>query len=149
VSAGLAGVVHGLVTDLFDWLGDYPDDQVDAAALAVVRGDLLRPHPGTLAEAVGVLVDLVWWLDACEDDEVDPHVAVKLLEAAVSEIDGMPDEQRRTLVGVVDELATSEQHAGRHYELRFFAYGMGLADDEPEAEEPAGRQWVRPVDRGQ
>lgn len=162
--AALAGLLHGLVADLLKWLDDYPDDQVNPNAAASIQqsidwvierlpaerrerlasGD---PDPAALMTVTGLLVDLLWWLDTCEDDEVDPDVAVKLQESGAAYVDELTDEQRRRLLEVVDGLAAVEQHDGRRYELRFFPFAIGLVDDEPDAEMPPLRVWVRPEDR--
>ena len=162
--AALARLLHGLVMDLLTSLDDYPDDEVDPDAVVSIRqstdwviGRLPAEQrdrlasgssdPATLKTAIGLFVDLMWWLDTCEDDEVDPDVAVKLLENSVAYVDGLSDEQRRRLLQIVDELAASEQHDGRRYELRLFPFATGLVDDEPDDEEPRVREWVRPEAR--
>lgn len=162
--AALARLLHSLVADLLTWLDDYPEDQVDPNAVASIRqsidwvigrlpterrdrlasGD---PDPAALRTVTGLFVDLLWWLDTCEDEEVDSHVAVKLQESTAAYVDDLSDEQRRRLLEVLDELAATEQHDGRRYELRFFPFAVGLVDDEPDAEEPPVREWIRPEAR--
>ncbi|MFC6022949.1 hypothetical protein ACFP2T_43215 [Plantactinospora solaniradicis] len=162
--AALARLLHSLVADLLRWLDDYPDDQVDPEVVASIRqsidwvierlpaerrdrlasGD---PDPAALKTVTGLVVDLLWWLDTCEDEEVDPHVAVKLQESSAAYVDDLSDERRRRLLEVLEELAATEQHDGRRYELRFFPYAMGLVADEPDVEEPPVREWVRPEAR--
>jgi hypothetical protein len=151
--ADLARLLHRHVADLFTWLDDYPAGQVDPAAVASVRRSLdraIEQHPGgpgSLRTAVGLLVDLMWWLDTCGDDEVDPFVAVKLQESAGACLDELSAGHRRRLVEVLDDLAAGERHVGRRYEIRFFAFAWGLVSDEPGDQAPAGRRWIRPEDR--
>ncbi len=162
--AALARLLLGLVTDLIKWLDDYPDDQVDPNAVAsfqqsidwvieqlpAQQRDQLasgRPDSGALMTVTGVLVDLFWWLDTCEDDEVDLDVAVKLLESGAAYVHQLTDEQRRRLLEVLDGLTAMEQHEGRRYELRSFPFSVGLVEDEPDAEMPPVHEWVRPEDR--
>lgn len=162
--AALARLLYSLVADLLTWLDDYPDDQVDPNAVASIRhsvdwvierlpaerrdrlvsGD---PDPAALKTVTGLFVDLLWWLDTCEEDEVDLHVAVNLQESSAAYVDELSDEQRRRLLEVLDELAVTEQHDGRRYELRFFPLAIGLVDDEPDVEQPPVREWVRPEAR--
>lgn len=162
--AALARLLHSLVADLLTWLDDYPDDQVDPNAVASIRqsidwmierlpaerrdrlasGD---PDSATLKIVAGFVVDLMWWLDTCEDEEVDSHVAVKLQEGSAAYVDDLSDEQRRRLLEVLDELVATEQHDGRRYELRLFPFAMGIVADEPDTEEPLVREWVRPEAR--
>ncbi|WP_432970569.1 hypothetical protein [Dactylosporangium sp. CA-233914] len=162
--AVLARLLHSLVRDLLGWLCEYPDDRVDPNAVVSIRrsidwvierlpaeqrrrlatGD---PDPASLETVTGLLVDLVWWLDTCDDDDVDPDVAVKLLESGLTDVDALSDGQRQRLLEVLDQLAASEQHDGRRYQLRCFPFEMGLVDDEPDDEEPPVREWVRPEAR--
>ncbi|GIH03876.1 hypothetical protein Rhe02_19430 [Rhizocola hellebori] len=139
----------------------YPDDQVNSTAVASIRRsmdwvleqlpagqrDRLEsgdPDPAVLATVIGLLVDIVWWLDTCTDEEVDPDVAVKLLESVG--IDGLSGGQRQRLLEILGHLAASEQHDLRRYELRFFPFAMGLVVDEPDDERPV-RRWVPPEAR--
>ncbi|NEA61382.1 hypothetical protein [Streptomyces sp. SID12488] len=43
---------------------------------------------------VGVLVDVVWWLESCGDGEVDPDSAVKMMESVGGELLRLPSEIR-------------------------------------------------------
>jgi hypothetical protein len=162
--AALARLLHGLITDLRRWLDDYPDDQVDPSAVASIRRSVSwvierlpadrrdrlasgDPDPAALMTVTGLFVDLLWWLDTCEDNELDSDVAVKLQESAAAYVDELTDEQRRRLLEVLNELAAAEHHDRRRYELRFFPFAVGLVEDEPDAETPPVREWVRPEDR--
>jgi hypothetical protein len=161
--AALARTLHRVVTELLTWLDEYPDDQVDANAVATIRQSIDwvverlpaderdrlvsgNPDPSSLKTVTGLVVDLVWWLDTCGDDDVDPRVAVNLLEG-VAHLHELPGEQRERLLDVLDELAAAEPHHGRQYELRRFAFAMGLVDDEPDDEAPPVREWVNPKTR--
>lgn len=162
--AVLTRLLYAGVTDLLKWLGDYPDDEVDPDAVASIRRsidwvvELLPagqrdrlasgdPDPAALTAVTGLFVDLFWWLDTCEDDEVELDVAVKLQESGAACVDELTDGQRRRLLEVLDGLAATERHDGRRYELVLFPFGVGLVDDEPEVEPPPVRQWVSPEDR--
>ena len=160
----LTRTLHRLVTGLLDWLDEIPADQVDPEAAARIRGSVdwviaqlpageqVRlasgdPDPKSLPVVVGLLVDVVWWLDTCDEDEVDSHLAVKMLEDGLVDLDDLPDAQRDRLVAVLAALAVSEPHDTRRYQLRFFPFGMNLTDDEPEDDEPTPRDWVSPQAR--
>ena len=174
---GLLSALNSLVTDLLEWLEHYPADDVDPAAVAAIRhsvvwvvqqlpaeqrhrlktvGAVGAGQPVSAAGNVdrallrvvaGLVVDVMWWLDTCSDDEVDPDVAVKLQESAVAAIDGLPHESRNRLLEVVGELATVERHAARRYELLAFPFAVGLAEDEPDLDAPSSREWVHPAAR--
>jgi hypothetical protein len=120
--AALSRLLLSLVTDVLAWLDDCPGDQVEASAVASFRQSIDwvierlpaeqrdrfasgAPDPTSLRIVAGLLVDLSWWLDTCEDDEVDLDLAVKLQESASAYLDALSDEQRRRLLEVLDELA--------------------------------------------
>lgn len=162
--AALAGLLHSLVTEMLSWLDDHPEDEVDPTAVASIRESIDwvierlpaqhrdglasgNPDPATLMTVTGLFVDLLWWLDTCGDDQVDLDVAVKLQESGAAYLGELTEEQRRRLIEVLVELATAEQHAGRRYELLCLPFWIGLVDDEPDAEGPPVREWVRPEDR--
>ncbi|MEV0269435.1 hypothetical protein AB0H43_11695 [Hamadaea sp. NPDC050747] len=162
--AVLVRLLHRAVADSLTWLGDYPEDQVDPDAVASIRRsvdwvigglpagqrDSLAaddPTPAALTVITGLFADLLWWLDTCADDEVDPHVAVKLQESCAADVDELTDSQRRRLLETLDALAAVEHDDGRRYELRFLPYAIGLVDDEPAMERPAVREWARPEAR--
>ncbi|GAA3398148.1 hypothetical protein [Cryptosporangium minutisporangium] len=146
----LVGLLRSHVEDLLAWLGDYPDDQVDADALASVRQSIdwvaaqqpAREHDA-LATAAGLIIELMWWLDTCGDDEVEPHVAVKMQEGCAGFLTELPDEQRRRLIDVLDEEAAAEVDPARRYWLRYVPFAIGLVEEEPD-ESPGAREWVRP-----
>ena len=143
------------VSDLLTWLSDYPGDQVTPDALASIRQDVdwvIAQLPASererlpLAIAVGLVVDLVWWLDTCDDGELEADVAAKMQEACAWFIDELPDEQRQRLIDVLEEQATAELDPARRYWLRFFPFAIGILNEEPDAS-PGAREWVRPEDR--
>jgi len=162
--AALARLLDRHVTDLVTRLGDYPEDQVDSSSVASIRrsidwvseqlpaesrGRLTSGNAdgAALKTVVGLLVDLVWWLDTCSDEEVDEWAVGNIQESSAAFLLELSDWQRRRLLETLDALATTEQHAGRRYELRFFPFAMGLLDTEPDEQKPLVRGWVRPEDR--
>ncbi|WP_433795622.1 hypothetical protein [Actinoplanes sp. CA-252034] len=162
--AELALLLHRHVTDLFMWLSDYPEEQVDRSAVASIERDIGRAtgqRPDgrraprltkgsgdeTLKRAIGLLVDVNWWLDTCSDEDVDEWVAGNLQEGTAYLLAELPDEQRSRLLEVIEVLAVTEQHEGRRYEIRFFPFAMGLVETEPTETKPLHRRWVRPQDR--
>jgi hypothetical protein len=161
----LLGALNNLVVDLVDWLGHYSDDEVGPAALATITGAVdwvvqrlpsehrrrleemahTDPRQSTLVAKegdpellrviIGLLVDVLWWLDSC-DDEVDLNIAVKQLENAGAVLCDLPDHLGRRLVDIVGELAATEQHPGRRDQFRFFPYATGLVEEEPDDDLP-------------
>jgi hypothetical protein len=155
--ATLARLLNRHLMDLLTWLDDYPEDQVDRSAVASIRRSIDRaleqlpasgdPDGVALKTVVGLLVDLVWWLDTCSDEEVAEGAVGNLQESAAAYLLNLSDRQRRRLLETLDDLAATEQHDGRRYELRFFPFAMGLVDTEPAGPKPLVRGWVTAEDR--
>ncbi|WP_433615432.1 hypothetical protein ACQP2P_11565 [Dactylosporangium sp. CA-139114] len=95
----------------------------------------------------GLVVDLLWWLDSCNDDEIDPDTAVKMMESVSWVLHNLPSEQRQRFMKVLDEMAAEKEHAGRRQQLLTFAYQSGLVDDEPAAADGEPTPWVHPAAR--
>jgi hypothetical protein len=79
----------------------------------------------------GLVVDVVWFLDTCEDDEVDPDSAVKMMESVAWVLGRLPQDQRDRMLQVLSDLAQAEENPGRREFLEEFPVALGLID-EPE-----------------
>ncbi|MFE4546992.1 hypothetical protein [Streptomyces sp. NPDC056785] len=77
----------------------------------------------------GVLVDVVWWLESCGDEEVDPDSAVKMMEGVGGELLRLPSAQREGLLQVLRDLAEAEQDPARRDFLKAFPFATGLVED--------------------
>jgi hypothetical protein len=95
----------------------------------------------------GLVVDLVWWLDSCDDEEVDPESAVKMLETVSWVLLQVPAGQRARLLEALAELAEAEKHPGRREFLLAFPSTAGLAGDDSETPGTPWPAWVHPADR--
>lgn len=84
----------------------------------------------------GLIVDIVWWLDSCGDEEVDPGSAVKMMESVAWVVGNLPDGQRERLIEVLEELAEAEEDPARTKQLRSFPFACGLIEDDPDADDP-------------
>jgi len=78
----------------------------------------------------GVLVDVVWWLESCGDEEVDPDSAVKMMENVGGELLRLPSGQRERLLQVLTDLAEAEQTPERRDFLKSFPFAIGLVEDQ-------------------
>ncbi|OQR65065.1 hypothetical protein B6E66_05670 [Streptomyces maremycinicus] len=78
----------------------------------------------------GVLVDVVWWLESCGDEEVDPDSAVKMMESVGGELVSLPSAQRERLVQTLADLAEAEQDPERRDFLNAFPSAVGLTENE-------------------
>ncbi|UGQ13534.1 hypothetical protein LO772_07990 [Yinghuangia sp. ASG 101] len=76
----------------------------------------------------GLVVDIVWWLDSCGDDEVDPDSAVKMTENVAFVVKNLPAEQQQRLIQVLGELADAESDPNRRDQLWSFPFACGLLD---------------------
>jgi hypothetical protein len=142
----LARASHAIVTEALVLLDEYPVDEVDPDSVAEFRQevDLVvagRPvlDPPT---AIGLLVDLLWWLDTCVEDVVGTDAVVEIQEGIGIRLDELPDEQRGRLIEILGEMAAAEKDEGRRYQMRLLPYALDLVEGEPEVEEPSDRSWV-------
>ncbi|MFC8358555.1 hypothetical protein ACFUIY_01660 [Streptomyces griseorubiginosus] len=80
----------------------------------------------TLAEA---LVDVLWFIEGSEDEQMDQDDAVKVMEGVAHTLSTLPDHQRLELVALVGEMAAAETDSDRREFLEEFPEGFGLVDD--------------------
>lgn len=78
----------------------------------------------------GLVVDVVWFLDSCEDDEVDPDSAVKMMESVSWVLTQLPQDQCDRFLAVLADLAEAEQEPGRREFLEAFPFACGLVEEE-------------------
>ncbi|MGW6544516.1 hypothetical protein ACWGBH_16900 [Streptomyces massasporeus] len=78
----------------------------------------------------GLLVDVVWWLESCGDEEVDPDSAVKMMESVGGVLLRLPSDQRQQLLRVLADLAEAEQDSARREFLESFPFSIGIEDEE-------------------
>ncbi|MET7859160.1 hypothetical protein ABZS81_18415 [Streptomyces sp. NPDC005318] len=81
----------------------------------------------------GLVVDSLWFLDSCGDDEVDPDSAVKMAESLTHVLTQLPSEQLDRFLQVLEGLAEAEAEPepGRREFLESFPFACGLVE-EPE-----------------
>ncbi|MEU1319721.1 hypothetical protein [Streptomyces tibetensis] len=80
-----------------------------------------------LAEA---LVDVLWFIDGSEDEQMDQDDAVKVMEGVGHVVGTLPSDQRQQLIALVGEMAAAEGNPARRAFLEEFPEGFGLIDDE-------------------
>ncbi|MFJ8976396.1 hypothetical protein [Streptomyces sp. NPDC102282] len=79
---------------------------------------------------VALIVDVARFLDTCEDDEVDPDTAVKMMEGMGGQLLRLPAAQRDSLLRVLADLVEAEPDAARRDFLESFPRDFGLVDEE-------------------
>ncbi|WP_190215669.1 hypothetical protein [Kitasatospora indigofera] len=80
----------------------------------------------------GLVVDVLRFLDSCEDDEVDPDAAVKMMEGVSWVLNRLPPDQRDRFLATLAGLAAAEQEPGRREFLEAFPFAGGLVADPEE-----------------
>lgn len=78
----------------------------------------------------GLVVDVVWFLESCGDDEVDPDSAVKMMEGVGGELLRLPLDQRDRLLQVLTDLAEAEPDPVRREFLQSFPFASGLVEEQ-------------------
>ncbi|MBL1083675.1 hypothetical protein JK359_17155 [Streptomyces actinomycinicus] len=79
-----------------------------------------------LAEA---LVDVLWFVDGCEDEQMDPDDAVKVLENVAHWVTQLSGGQRHELLDLLATMAAEETNPARREFLEGFPEGFGLDED--------------------
>ncbi|MBQ0890325.1 hypothetical protein KBZ94_36305 [Streptomyces sp. RM72] len=78
----------------------------------------------------GLVVDALWFLESCDDDEVDLDSAVKMMEGMSGELLRLPLNQRDRLLRVLADLADAEQNPARREFLKTFPFACGLVEEQ-------------------
>ncbi len=79
-----------------------------------------------LAEA---LVDVLWFIDGSETEQMDPDDAVKVLEGVAHVVSTLSNDQQQELIALIGEMAAAETNPARRKFLEKFPEGFGLIDD--------------------
>ncbi|MEU8762755.1 hypothetical protein [Streptomyces sp. NPDC048659] len=78
-----------------------------------------------LAEA---LVDVLWFIDGSEDEQMDQDDAVKVMEGVAHVVSTLSSDQRQELIVLLGEMAAAETNPARREFLEEFPQGFGLID---------------------
>ncbi|MFI9163625.1 hypothetical protein [Kitasatospora aureofaciens] len=79
-----------------------------------------------LAEA---LVDVLWFIEGSEDEQMDSDDAVKVLEGVAHLVSQLSSDQRSELIDLLGTMAEAESDPARREFLEEFPEGFGLVDD--------------------
>ncbi|MET9554531.1 hypothetical protein [Streptomyces sp. NPDC006645] len=79
-----------------------------------------------LAEA---LVDVLWFIEGSEDEQMDPDDALKVLEGVAHLVSKLSSDQRYELIDLLGTMAEAESDLARREFLEGFPEGFGLLDD--------------------
>jgi hypothetical protein len=79
-----------------------------------------------LAEA---LVDVLWFIEGCEDEQMDPDDAVKVLEGVAHVVGKLSREQQDEFLDLLGTMAAEEADPSRRAFLEEFPNGFGVIED--------------------
>ncbi|MEU6988832.1 hypothetical protein ABZ946_36450 [Streptomyces sp. NPDC046324] len=82
----------------------------------------------THALAAG-LVDVLWFIEGSDDEQMDPDDAVKVLEGVAHLVSKLSSDQRSELIDLLGTMAAAESEPARQEFLEGFPEGFGLVDD--------------------
>ncbi|MYR41831.1 hypothetical protein GTW67_07300 [Streptomyces sp. SID5910] len=88
-------------------------------------------YPSLTRALAETLVDVLWFIEGSEDEQIDPDDAVKVLEGVAHRVTSLSDAQRHELAMLVGEMAAAETDPSRRQFLKQFPEGFGLVDDAP------------------
>ncbi|MFE2070338.1 hypothetical protein ACFXDH_49600 [Streptomyces sp. NPDC059467] len=90
----------------------------------------LMPVYSSLTHALAEgLVDVLWFVEGSEDEQMDPDDAVKVLEGAARLFSKLSSDQRSELMDLLGTMAGAEPDPARREFLEGFPEGFGLLDD--------------------
>ncbi|WP_239475211.1 hypothetical protein [Streptomyces sp. CS131] len=90
----------------------------------------LMPMYSSLTHALAAaLVDVLWFIEGSEDEQMDSDDAVKVLEGVAHLVGKLSSDQRSELIGLLGTMAAAESDPARREFLEGFPDGFGLVDD--------------------
>ncbi|AWZ08707.1 MULTISPECIES: hypothetical protein [unclassified Streptomyces] len=75
------------------------------------------------------LVDVLWFVEGSEDEQMDPDDAVKVLEGAAHLVGDLSNDQRTEFLELLGKMAAEETDPSRREFLEDFPEAFGLLDD--------------------
>ncbi|MGW5123533.1 hypothetical protein ACWEQ7_05590 [Streptomyces sp. NPDC004069] len=87
-------------------------------------------YPSLIRALAEALVDVLWFVDACEDDQMDSDDAVKVLEGVTSLVTQLTSDQRIEFIDLISSMAAEEADPSRREFLEGFPEGFGLIEDD-------------------
>ncbi|MEW2135809.1 hypothetical protein AB0892_04245 [Streptomyces sp. NPDC005409] len=75
------------------------------------------------------LVDVLWFIEGREDEQMDQDDAVKVMEGVAHVVSTLPIDQRQELIALLGTMAAAETNPARRAFLQEVPEGFGLIDD--------------------
>ncbi|MEV5319326.1 hypothetical protein AB0K92_17015 [Streptomyces sp. NPDC052687] len=89
----------------------------------------MSEYPSLTRALAEGLVNVLWFVESCEDEQMDPDDAVRVLEDAAHLLSGLSAGQRDELLDLLDGMAAEETDPERREFLEDFPEGFGLVDE--------------------
>ncbi|MFC6599850.1 hypothetical protein [Kitasatospora paranensis] len=93
-------------------------------------GSVLMPvHPSLAFALAEGLIDVLRFIEGCDDEQMNPDDAVKVLEGVGHLVGMLSSGQRSEFVDLLATMAEAESDPARRKFLEGFPEGFGLLDD--------------------
>ncbi|MBM4823624.1 MULTISPECIES: hypothetical protein [Streptomyces] len=86
-------------------------------------------YPSLTHALADALVDVLWFIEGSDDEQMDPDDAVKVLENVAHLCSTLPHDQQQELIALLGEMAAAEPSPARRKFLEEFPEDCGLVDD--------------------
>ncbi|MGV9273320.1 hypothetical protein [Streptomyces griseosporeus] len=86
-------------------------------------------YPSLTHALADALVDVLWFIEGSDDEQMDPDDAVKVLENVAHLCSTLPHDQQQELIALLGEMAAAEPNPARRKFLEEFPEDCGLVDD--------------------
>lgn len=88
----------------------------------------MSASPGLVKDLVALAVELTWFFETCDDEDLNPDDAVRQMEWIAHVLGRQTGDDRELILTVVREMAASEQRPEVREFLETFPENMGLID---------------------
>jgi hypothetical protein len=85
--------------------------------------------PNLVKDLIALAVELTWFFDSCDDEDLNPDDAVRQMEWIAHVLGQQNQDDRALILTVVREMAANEQRPGIREFLETFPENMGLLDN--------------------
>ncbi|MCF3132079.1 hypothetical protein IPZ69_17275 [Streptomyces olivochromogenes] len=86
-------------------------------------------YPSLACALAEALVDVLWFVEGCSDEQMDPDDAVKILEGVAHLLTQLSNDQRSEFIDLLGGMAAEETNPARREFLEGFPANMGLVED--------------------
>ncbi|WP_371800236.1 hypothetical protein OG963_42780 [Streptomyces sp. NBC_01707] len=87
-------------------------------------------YPSLTCALAEALVDVLWFVEGCEDEQMDPDDAVRVLEGVAALVSHLSVDQRSEFMDLLGSMASEEKDPSRREFLLAFPEGFGLVEED-------------------